>query len=229
MLAKLNGRSTSCASFPYYYTVYYINTTSQPKGTTSLQSILIDNNGSPCHMDNLISFQRVIDRQDRTQVEGRFSYWNYTGDITTAWYTGILHRTRTRRKTTCLVGTTSIEATTPCRTPSRKTPRRRLRIDPSHRTWTFKTTPVIKTTNHRHEPPTTWQDQPNGNPFPIRSPATGLLLLLHSCTNKYLRWFLFDAKQPGNQTISMPVSWKYYRLYFEFSLYSLFLQYTPNY
>ena len=62
-------------------------------------------------MDNLISFQRVIDRQDQTPVEGRFNYWNYTGDITTAWYTGILHRTRTRRKTTCLVGHPSIEAT----------------------------------------------------------------------------------------------------------------------
>ena len=52
------------------------------------------------------------------QVEGRFNYWNYIGDITTAWYTGILHRTRTRRKTTCLVGHHSIEATTPATPPA---------------------------------------------------------------------------------------------------------------
>jgi len=56
---------------------YYYNYTSQPKGTTSLQSASYRRQWNPCHMDNLISFQRVIDRQDRTPVEGRFNYWNY--------------------------------------------------------------------------------------------------------------------------------------------------------
>jgi len=66
-------------------------------------------------MDFGLVFQQAIDRQDRTPAEGRFSYWNhYIGDITTAWYTGILHRTRTHRTLmTCLVGTPSIEATPP--------------------------------------------------------------------------------------------------------------------
>ena len=61
---------------------------------------------NPCHMDFGLVFQQAIDRQDRTlQTEGRFSLLELHGDITTAWYTGILHRTRTRCKTTCLVGT----------------------------------------------------------------------------------------------------------------------------
>jgi len=122
------------------------------KPTVSLRK---DDNGTPATWTLGLVFQQAIDRQDRTQVEGRFNYWNYTGDITTAWYTGILHRTRTRcTTTTCLVGTPSIEATPPAagtttsRKAARTTPRRRLRIDPSHHT------PVIKTTGHSGLPTT---------------------------------------------------------------------------
>ena len=80
-LAKLNGRSTSCASFPYYYTVYYINTTSQPKGTTSLQSILIDDNGTPATWTLGLVFQQAIDRQDRTTDWGTLQSTGTTGAL----------------------------------------------------------------------------------------------------------------------------------------------------
>ena len=69
------GRSTSCA-FPPTTT----STPSQPEGTTtlpSLQSILIDDNGTPATWTLGLVFQQAIDRQDRTQVEGRFNYWNH--------------------------------------------------------------------------------------------------------------------------------------------------------
>ena len=65
-----------CLSISYSYT-YHIYTTSQPKGTTSPQPILIDDNGTPATW-TLVLFQQVIDRQDRTRAEGRFSfYWNH--------------------------------------------------------------------------------------------------------------------------------------------------------
>jgi len=57
---------------------------SQPEGTTtlpSLQPILIDDNGTPATWTLVLS-QQAIDRQDRTQTEGRFSLletqWNTT-------------------------------------------------------------------------------------------------------------------------------------------------------
>ena len=46
-----------------------------PKGTTSLQSTT-DDNGTPATW-TLVLFQQAIDPQDRTQVEGRFNYWNH--------------------------------------------------------------------------------------------------------------------------------------------------------
>ena len=103
---KLEEAQVVPLAFPYNHTHNY---NVKPKGTTlpSLQPIFIDNNGTPATW-TLISFQRVIDRQDRTLQSRRTLqlYWNYTGDITTAWYTGILHRTRTHRTSmTCLVGT----------------------------------------------------------------------------------------------------------------------------
>jgi len=196
-------------------------------------------------MDNLISFQRVIDRQDQTPVEGRFNYWNYTGDITTAWYTGILHRTRTRRKTTCLVGHPSIEATpapagmtTISQDTSQETDfASSLRIAPGHsglhRSSRLPTTHI----NHRLLP---WQDQPNGNPsttptlYPIWQP-TGLffhlvfpLPFLYTSVHSVVHANRCKANLATKLQWSLPVSWKY-SLYFEFSLYSLFLQYTPNY
>ena len=85
-----------------------------------------------------------------------------TGDINTAWYTGILHRTRTRRTTTCLVGTPSIEATpagTTTNHGSQPTPRRRLRIAPSHRTGHQDYQPPTLTTDYLARPAT------NGNSF----------------------------------------------------------------
>jgi len=63
-----------CLCFPYTHT------SSQPEGTTtlpSLQSILIDDNGTPATWTLGLVFQQAIDRQDRTQVEGRFNYWNH--------------------------------------------------------------------------------------------------------------------------------------------------------
>jgi len=86
----------------------------------------------------------------------------HTGDINTAWYTGILPRTRTRRTTTCLVGTPSIEATpagTTTNHGSQPTPRRRLRIAPSHRTGHQDYQPPTLTTDYLARPAT------NGNSF----------------------------------------------------------------
>ena len=68
---KPNEKHTFCLFISYYYT--HIYNTSQPKGTTSLQSILIDDNGTPATW-TLVLFQQAIDRQDRTPVEGRFNY-----------------------------------------------------------------------------------------------------------------------------------------------------------
>ena len=58
-------------------------TSSQPEGpTTSLQPILIDDNGTPATWTFGLVFQQATDRQDRTQqTEGRFSllelHWRY--------------------------------------------------------------------------------------------------------------------------------------------------------
>jgi len=58
---------------------FHTPTSSQPEGPTTslLQPILIDDNGTPATW-TLVLFQQVIDRQDRTRAEGRFSfYWNH--------------------------------------------------------------------------------------------------------------------------------------------------------
>jgi len=52
-----------------------LHPSSQPEGTTTLPRSLqsaTDNNGTPATW-TLVLFQQVIDRQDRTQTEGRFS------------------------------------------------------------------------------------------------------------------------------------------------------------
>ena len=67
LLAKPNGRSTSCAFAFHTHTP-----TCQPERTTSLQSAYTDDNGTPATW-TLVLFQQAIDRQDRTQTEGRFS------------------------------------------------------------------------------------------------------------------------------------------------------------
>jgi len=127
-----------------------------PERTTSLQSAT-DDNGTPITW-TLVLFQQAIDRQDRTLQSRRTLqlYWNHWS---TPWIQEYPHyyRTRTHRTSmTCLVGTPSIEATTPA--PAGTTTNRlatdtsqetdfasRLR-QPSHRTWTFKTR--SRTTNH---------------------------------------------------------------------------------
>ena len=53
----------------------------------------------------LSSSKPLTGRTGHNRLRDASVYWNYTGDIMTAWYTGILHRTRTRRKMKCLVGT----------------------------------------------------------------------------------------------------------------------------
>ena len=96
----------------FLYTSYYhIYTTSQPKGTTSPQPILIDDNGTPATW-TLVLFQQVIDRQDRTRAEGRFSfYWNH-------WRYSLNRNTPTTTgqglvaTTTCLVGYTPLRLQT---------------------------------------------------------------------------------------------------------------------
>jgi len=94
--------------------------------------VFTDDNGTPATW-TLVLFQQAIDKLKDASTTGT------TGDTP---FTGHSHyyRTRTRRKTTCLVGTPSIEATTnpaPAGTTtnhdSQPTPRRRLRIAPSLR------------------------------------------------------------------------------------------------
>ena len=79
-------KSTTCACFPY--------TNVYPKGRQA-HSLLQTTMEPLPHGLWSRSSESLTGRTG--QAEGRFSYWNYTGDITTAWYTGILHRTRTRR------------------------------------------------------------------------------------------------------------------------------------
>jgi len=45
----------------------------------------------------VLSSSKPLTGRTGLQTEGRFSLLELHGDIITAWYTGILHRTRTRR------------------------------------------------------------------------------------------------------------------------------------
>ena len=139
---QANGRSTSCA-FPY------TDTSSQPKGTTkpTVYSYRRQWN-TPVTWTFGLVFQQAIDRQDRTlQTEGRFSLLEPLEIQPSREHSH--YRTRTRPMTTCLVGYTPLRLLHPAgHTTTRHFARHlagdRLRIDSSHRTWTFKTT-VIKT------------------------------------------------------------------------------------
>jgi len=120
-------------SISYIYTYYhYIIATGRTDDKPTV-SLCTDDNGTPATW-TLVLFQQAIDRQDRTPAEGRFSYWNH-------WRYNSLHRnlshnrTRTRRKTTCLVGTYSIEATDPAGTTTRQAGRKLVtrRKPTSHR------------------------------------------------------------------------------------------------
>jgi len=96
-LVQSQTRSTGEAQVVPFHTTTTPYTMSTRKERRSLQSAT-DNNGTPVTW-TLVLFQQAIDRQDRTLQSRRTLqlYWNYTGDIMTAWYTGILHRTRTHR------------------------------------------------------------------------------------------------------------------------------------
>jgi len=173
--------------------------------TTKPTVYYTDDNGSPCHMDNSISFQRVIDRQDRTPVEGRFNYWNHRS---TPWIQEYPHyyRTRTRRKpTTCLVGQPPLRlhpAGHDDETP-RKTPRRRQTSHPD-----FASHLDIQDYSHQDYQPSTlttdYLARPtNGNSFTgVSHLATNIgLLPLPFLYNPVLSVVLrVDAKHLGNQT-----------------------------
>ena len=124
-------KSTTCACFPYYYTIY--NTSSQPKGTTKpTVSLRTDDNGTPATWTLVLSSSKPL--TGRTGLQSRRTlqlYWNHRRYHSLNRNTLPLpDKDSSQQQTTCLVGHPSIEAT-PCRTPSRKTPRRR---QTSHRT-----------------------------------------------------------------------------------------------
>jgi len=141
-----NWKSTSCAFA--FHTTTTTTTSSQPEGpTTSLQSLFVQTTMEPLpHGLWSRSSESLTGRTGLHQTEGRFSLletqWkhHYTGDITTAWNTGILHWTRTHRTSmTCLVGYTPLRLLHPAgHTTTRHFARHlagdRLRIDSSHRT-----------------------------------------------------------------------------------------------
>jgi len=176
-------------------------------------------------------FQQAIDWQDRTLQSRRTLqlYWNHWS---TPWIQEYPHyyRTRTRRKMrTCLVGHPSIEATDPAghHLANRPLAGDRLRIAPSHRTWTFKTT-VIKirsrTTNHRRSSTTSWQDQQMGTHLPT-NPSHPPVYHIWQTATRYLFNLVFPLPTIHVQSstlggsismrsslatnLSMPVSWKY--------------------
>jgi len=84
------GKSTSCASFPYTHT------TSQPKGTTSLQSIT-DDNGTPATWTLILSSSKSLTgRTGHYRLRDASVYWNHWRHSlhrTLSHY----NRTRTRR------------------------------------------------------------------------------------------------------------------------------------
>jgi len=208
---------------PFHLLLLQLNPSSQPEGTTTLPSLqsTTDDNGTPATWTLGLVFQQAIDRQDRTPAEGRFSYWNYTGDIITAWYTGILHRTRTRcnddmpcRHPPLRLVHTLQDTTTPRRTTDFASPL----VFASHRSST-----LPATTGYFARPT-------NGNRTftgirPIWQPILPLgLSTAHyedSCTTQYFRWYNIDAK---------PLATKHRCQYHESIMiqfmYSLFLQYT---
>ena len=137
--SQCTHKTSSLRSLAKLYTHIVATRRTDDKPTVSLRT---DDNGTPATW-TLISFQRVIDRQDRTLQSRRTLqlYWNhrrYTLHRNLSHY----YRTRTHRTTamTCLVGYTPLRlrpAGHNDETP-RKTPRRRrLRIadlqTPSHR------------------------------------------------------------------------------------------------
>jgi len=239
-------RSTSCA-FPYHYTY----TMSTRKERRSLQSYRRQWN--PCHMD----FDLLVPASHGPAGPDKLRDASATGTTGDTPLTGHSHY-RTRRSmlsSTCLVGYTPLRLLllllllllqerrpTTARKPTPAGDR--LRIESSHRSWTFKTT-VIKTTGLPGLPTTDINHQlfnhrlllvGKTNKWDRYTPhlTTNVCFHSHSCTPQYSGWFLIPLSMRsdlGNQTttpVSMPVSWKY--LYFEFSLcIHCFMQYTPNY
>jgi len=112
---------------------------------------------NPCHMDfGLVPASHGPAGPEKLRDA---SATGTTGDTPLAGHSHYRTR-RSMLSSTCLVGYTPLRLllllllllqerrpTTACKpTPAGD----RLRIESSHRTWTFRTTPVIKTTNHQH-------------------------------------------------------------------------------
>jgi len=97
-----------CLSMSYYYT----NTKSTRKERQAYSLLQTTMEPLP-HGLWSCSSKPLTGRTGYYRLRDASVYWNYIGDITTAWYTGILlHRTRTRcTTTTCLVGYTPLKAT----------------------------------------------------------------------------------------------------------------------
>jgi len=89
-------------------------------------------------------------------------------------------------------------------------------------------------TNHPHQPPTTtWQDYQMGTHLPILRYIPFGNQLDYSMTHSTAIHVQSSTLGGPNRCkaawqLSMPVSWKYYLLYFELCIHC-FLQYTPNY
>jgi len=158
---------------------------------------------------------------------------------------------------TCLVGTPSIEATTPARTTTRSrkeqprtTPRRRqtshrdcnsLRIAPGHSRLhrSSRLVPGLpKTTDIHHRlllgKTTKWEPisytlhHPTVHPICLPTSASTWSFHCHSCTPQYTRWSMSIDAKPLATILLMPVSWKYYTSN-SVCVFIVFLQYTPNY
>jgi len=152
-----NGRSTSCAFPCTYYHIYNYTYIVKLEGTTTLPtSLRLTTTMEAFATWFMVLFQQASDRQNRKlQAEGRFSFTKLSGTIHCARATastGILSRTRRSsflRRHHASLATPHCLATSCTGHTDDETPRRTS----SHRTWTFMTTPVIKTrsrtTNHR--------------------------------------------------------------------------------
>ena len=89
-------KSTTCACFPYYYTIY--NTSSQPKGTTKpTVSLRTDDNGTPATWTLILSSSKSLTgRTGHYRLRDASVYWNHWRHSlhrTLSHY----NRTRTRR------------------------------------------------------------------------------------------------------------------------------------
>jgi len=190
-------------------------------------------------------FQQAIDRQDRTQVEGRFNYWNYR-----RYHYSLKYRNTPPDKDSSNVDDMPCRHTTPLRLHTlqdtisqRHLAGDRLRIaiafalhldiqDYSHQDYR-----TSRTTNHHinHRllgKTTEWEPisytyiSLSGIPHLATNPSTWSFHCLRFMYNPVLLVVLLSMRshwQPNCITAASIMK------VFVFSLYSLFLQYTPNY